>query len=961
MDLDALLRCFADLADHRAGGDGDRPHARLPPVVLDVTTSGDTPVWLGTSLPLPLDRAAGTFPVMPRTDAVRRLAKLDALQPADHLLRLGWVVVTGRVKVGNETVGYCFPLLSQRVVLERNLTLSLTLRPIGEPQLTPLVEDPERGDALERDPQFGGGALNVPPDEITTQLIARLPRLQSWIREVVAACGLKPVTGILPPSENPLDHLSGEGLVACVGALLYAVRDSADVPTNASLRPWLTTRGVGDTAFARLYRPQRAPAPVDAGVQLDAPFPLSANQHVAAARVRNEPLTVISAPPGSGKGRTVAAIAADAVSRGWSVLLATHSQHAADALADLLDNASGPTPIRFGRAQTSDVAQRVTAEGATATQVRGAEQAVEEARARQAMLEQTIAHRLEREQRAATADRWDAILSRLSAIAPRAFGVGVDRARLLALLEMAQGKVPGRWRWLRRWQVRAAEGRLRRSAGAAPTTPLADIALAVRAMQDRQLADELAAEGGTTLTDLYRELDTTDDAALTAAGELSAIRAASEIRRRRGRTVIDSLRILLQAGRRQRRQLLHTIDGQALVSVLPLWVGTVRDANDLLPPRPGLFDLVVLDEASQIDQISAAGPLLRARRAVVVGDPHQLRHVPPVPDAAVNAVAVRHGLAPYVGQLDIPSASVLDVAAGITRVSWLDETFRAVPRLIEFSARRFYDNRLASATRTPRDELSGALEVVHVGSDAPGDSPARREVAAALEQVEQLAARGRSDIGLTTPFPELADALRTAVMERYELDDVARLGLQVSTAQTFPGDGADSVVLVLGLTPDDPVTRWWFVEDDNLFNVMITRGKRRLVVVTSLPVPASASATAVGLVEGFLAYAHSPPTRPVPTAEPSPWTASLADELRGLGIEARPNYPVGHWSLDVVAGSEGNVVAVETGVHPDGPAAHMERYRALRRTGWRVTDCYPSRWRNDASGCAAEIARTLKE
>jgi hypothetical protein len=31
---------------------------------------------------------------------------------------------------------------------------------------------------------------------------------------------------------------------------------------------------------------------------------------------------------------------------------------------------------------------------------------------------------------------------------------------------------------------------------------------------------------------------------------------------------------------------------------LPLWVGTLADVDDLLPPVPGLFDLVILDEAS---------------------------------------------------------------------------------------------------------------------------------------------------------------------------------------------------------------------------------------------------------------------------------------------------------------------------------------------------------------------------
>src|SRR6266536_59764 len=101
----------------------------------------------------------------------------------------------------------------------------------------------------------------------------------------------------------------------------------------------------------------------------------------------------------------------------------------------------------------------------------------------------------------------------------------------------------------------------------------------------------------------------------------------------------DRLRAALdaavQAGRNRRRELLDGLDGAALVRAMPLWVGTVTDVEDLLPPIPGLFDLVILDEAAHIDQIRAAPVLARARRALVVGDPRQLRFVSFVADVDV--------------------------------------------------------------------------------------------------------------------------------------------------------------------------------------------------------------------------------------------------------------------------------------------------------------------------------------
>ena len=104
-----------------------------------------------------------------------------------------------------------------------------------------------------------------------------------------------------------------------------------------------------------------------------------------------------------------------------------------------------------------------------------------------------------------------------------------------------------------------------------------------------------------------------------------------------------ALATALRAGRNRRRELLAAIDGPALIRALPLWIGTVAEVEDLLPATPGLFDLVVLDEASHVDQVRAAPVLARARRALIVGDPRQLRFVSFVSDVDVASVLARHG------------------------------------------------------------------------------------------------------------------------------------------------------------------------------------------------------------------------------------------------------------------------------------------------------------------------------
>ncbi len=54
------------------------------------------------------------------------------------------------------------------------------------------------------------------------------------------------------------------------------------------------------------------------------------------------------------------------------------------------------------------------------------------------------------------------------------------------------------------------------------------------------------------------------------------------------------------------------------------WGITSLSVRGRVPFEPGLFDLVVIDEASQCDIASALPLLFRAKRSVIIGDPQQL-------------------------------------------------------------------------------------------------------------------------------------------------------------------------------------------------------------------------------------------------------------------------------------------------------------------------------------------------
>ena len=243
------------------------------------------------------------------------------------------------------------------------------------------------------------------------------------------------------------------------------------------------------------------------------------------------------------------------------------------------------------------------------------------------------------------------------------------------------------------------------------------------------------------------------------------------------------------------------------------------------------------------------------------------------------------------------------------------------------------------------------IDVVRTG---PGPDA---ELAAALEVVRRLCADGRTDIALITPFRDLADKAQSEILAAYPVEEVERLRLRVGTVHAFQGAEADHAVLVLGVEPDDPPGRRRFVEDPHLFNVLVTRARLSITVVTGLP-PRDAS-PADTLIEQYLVHADRPPNPPRGGPAPSPWASALARELAAAGLVVRPDYPVGHWTVDLCVGDH-DAAAVEAGVHPDGPQAHVARHRMLAAAGWRIVDGYPSRWDGDPTRAAVELAGDLR-
>ncbi len=852
-------------------------------------------------------------------EQLRRLAAFDVLHQEDRLLRISWAFLVGPAEIGGQRRRVCLPLVSRPVRLHHGLGSTYAFHVAGDVGVFPLIED--WGKAAERE--------------------AALAPTEQWIAETLRLAGFADV-----PMEraDPKTLISSGELVVAVGAGLHAGEPVVTTEQGAALYAWAAKKGIEETAFAALYG--AGGAVVDRYEPIRPALPLSHSQEQAVEHARRARITVVGGPPGAGKTHTLAALALDAVAAGKSVLLASRTRNAADVLGAALCKAGGPVPVLFGDSELRQAMARELSDGLSAAvgkqdRIGPLDRKRREADAAAARVERTVASSLADEELAAKARKHDALMAGHRAVAPKAFEADTDFAELHRLLTPRTGFLGG-------FRTNRALAKARRRTGAAEVST-EDLKAAVEAAEQTAAAVRIAAREGTSFGELRPLLADLDAHSRETTAEYLKEYAVS----RRGdgaARAVAAMATALRSGRAARRRALAEIDSRHLVSALPLWVGTLADVEDILPPVPGMFDLVVIDEASHVDQPLAGPALLRGRSAVIGGDPRQLRHVSFVSDQAVQAAVDAEGTGELRDRLDVPKVSLFDAGAAAAGVHWLDEHHRCAPHLIGFAATRFYEGRIALLTTHPSIADVDCIDTEHVAGERSAKGVNQAEVDAVLAHLRKRVAAGVRSIGVVTPFRAQADALEEALLNELTLDEITSGGVRVGTVHGVQGSEFDEVVI--SLAADDKPAGWRFVNDRNLLAVLTTRARRHVHVITSARRPP-------GLVGEYLQHADVPPTETEGVEPDDTWTARLADELRNAGLVVRTGYPVGQWRVDLVVGAKEEAVAVETRPHPEGARAHLARWRALTRAGWRVHDAFGSRFDHDPARGAVELAQEL--
>ncbi|MCU7926725.1 MAG: DUF4011 domain-containing protein [Candidatus Thiodiazotropha sp. (ex Dulcina madagascariensis)] len=453
-------------------------------------------------------------------------------------------------------------------------------------------------------------------------------------------------------------------------------------------------------------------------------------------------------------------------------------------------------------------------------------------------------------------------------------------------------------------------------------------------------------------------------------------------------------RVLLEyeCGKKSRhipiRQLLQRA-GNALVALKPCFMMGPMSVAQYLAPGKIDFDLVVMDEASQIKPQDALGAVARGVQLVVVGDPKQL------PPTSFFDRIIDDGEEDPTGIEE--SESILDATLPMFPARRLRWHYRSQhENLIAFSNHSFYESDLVLFPSPHKQTEDYGIQYSRVPRGCFVNRKNLEEAKIISEAIrEHFRHRPDETLGVVAMSAEQRQHIERAIetlakddpvfQEWLDNDATRRESLFIKNLENVQGDERDVIFISMTYGPPEPgakvYQRFGPINSDvgwRRLNVLFTRSKKRMHIFSSMGsddiVAGPTSKRGVQALRDFLRYCETgiihKTERDTDRGPDSDFEISVIDALRDEGFECIPQVGVAGFFIDVAVVDPGNSGRFLMGIECDGATYHSAksardrdrlRQTILERLGWRIRRIWSTDWFKNPQGELVPIIRELHE
>ena len=432
-------------------------------------------------------------------------------------------------------------------------------------------------------------------------------------------------------------------------------------------------------------------------------------------------------------------------------------------------------------------------------------------------------------------------------------------------------------------------------------------------------------------------------------------------------------------------------------SAIPAWIMPLHLVAESFTVTRGMFDVVIVDEASQ------AGPEAMflayiGKQIIIVGDDKQIE-----PDAVgIDRDKVDALVQQYL--YDFPTKSVIGAADaslfGIGKVAYppmlsLREHFRCMPEIIAFSSRLSYQSQPLIALRQFGAERLSPVMARHVPDGftegRTGDKVNEPEARAIVDQIKACIAdpryRDRTFGVISLLGSSQAERIATLLRSEVSEAEIERRRLVSGDSYSFQGDERDVMFLSMVTSPTEG--RRETLRADAKFqarlNVAASRARDQMWLFHSVEL---SDLKPDDLRAQLISHCQNPdlgvskPLDPVQIQQlaeeasrpnrgnykpPRPFDSwfelDVYLDVAGRGYRVLPQYEVNGYRIDlVVEGMKGKLAVECDGEYWHGPDAYdadLQRQQTLERAGWAFWRVRGSTYFRDRHSALEDLWQTL--
>lgn len=421
-------------------------------------------------------------------------------------------------------------------------------------------------------------------------------------------------------------------------------------------------------------------------------------------------------------------------------------------------------------------------------------------------------------------------------------------------------------------------------------------------------------------------------------------------------------------------------------TAVPAWVMPIAQAVATVPAEPDVFDVVIVDEASQAD-ITSVFLLWLAPRVIVVGDENQCA------PATFSGLALGDVFARLDARLpDVPeylranltprSSMFTLLRARFGRTVRLREHFRCVPEIIDFSSRQFYPDAPLIPVRHVGADRPRALQFTFVpDAEVVGEGMRLANPVEAAAIADTIAAcvidpayAGRTFGVIVLQGQGQVEVLYALLRERIDPDEFDARRIRVGTPPDFQGDERDVVMLSMVVAPGYRTRALTSRDLQRRFNVAASRARDQMWLFSSMPLDQLREHDLRWSLMSYIVTADTAPVPSMPVRVPTDRRVEPFDSLfeqqvfrrlADMGYHVNPKVTVNRRVVDMVVTGSRAKLAVECDSAdfvstPEQARSDIERERELRRCGWEFVRVRESIFRTDPDAAMTVVLGALQ-